>query len=164
LLWDDVRAAEIIPATAKDAFVEGLLDAIVATDPLYSQIVSKVPTRILASPGAVFSNRSVYWGLSDVLLRHPEAVRALLDALIASDRATADNPKEAAALLAGLNGNTADEWLPALTSRPWGVDMPNAEFLQEQQAHADIFAKFKLIPHAIDVTDTVDPTHLSAAA
>ncbi len=66
--------------------------------------------------------------------------------------------------LAGLNGNTADEWLPALTSRPWGIDAPDAEFLREQQAHADIFAKFKLIPHAIDVTDTVDPTHFSAAA
>lgn len=164
LHWSDVRAAEIIPATAKDAFVEGLLDAIVATDPLYTQITSKVPTRILAVPGANFSNRSVYWGRSDILRRHPDAVRALLDALIASDRATADNPKEVAALLAGLNGNTADEWLPALTSRPWGVDRPSDEFLREQQAHADIFAKFKLIPHAIDVTDTVDPTHFSAAA
>ncbi len=100
LHWNDVRAAEIIPATAKDAFVEGLLDAIVATDPLYTQIANKVPVRILASPGAAFSNRSVYWGPSDILRRHPDAVRALLDALIASDRATADNPKEAAALLA----------------------------------------------------------------
>jgi len=72
--WNDVHAAEIIPATAKDAFLEGLLDAIVATDPLYSQIANKVPTRVLAAPGATFSNRSVYWGLSEVLRDQPDAV------------------------------------------------------------------------------------------
>jgi ABC-type nitrate/sulfonate/bicarbonate transport system substrate-binding protein len=164
LRWNDVRAAEIIPATAKDAFLEGLLDAIVATDPLYSQIAGKVPTRVLAAPGAAFSNRSVYWGLSEVLRDRPDAVVALLNALIESDRATAENPREAAALLAGLNGNSADEWLPALTSRPWGVEAPDDGFLAEQQAHADIFAKFGLIPHAIEVADTVDPTHFSTAA
>ncbi|KRQ04359.1 sulfonate transport system substrate-binding protein [Bradyrhizobium sp. USDA 4503] len=164
LRWDEVRAAEIIPATAKDAFVEGLLDAIVATDPLYSQIVKRIPTRILASPGATFSNRSVYWGLSAVLRDRPDLVKLLLDALIDSDRATAENPGEAAALLAGLNGTSAAEWLSALTSRPWGVEAPSQDFLAEQQAHADIFAKFGLIPRAIDVTDTIDPTHFSAAA
>ncbi|MCS3451204.1 MULTISPECIES: ABC transporter substrate-binding protein [Bradyrhizobium] len=162
--WDEVRAAEIIPATAKDAFVDGLLDAIVATDPLYSQIAKRIPTRILASPGAAFSNRSVYWGLSGVLRDRPDLVRILLDALIDSDRATAENPEEAAALLAGLNGNSAAEWLSALTSRPWGVEAPDQDFLAEQQAHADIFAKFGLIQRAIDVTDTIDPTHFSAAA
>jgi ABC-type nitrate/sulfonate/bicarbonate transport system substrate-binding protein len=164
LRWDDVRAADIIPATAKDAFVEGLLDAIVATDPLYSQIANKVPTRLLAAPGKAFSNRSVYWGLSRVLRDRPEAVAALLTALIESDRATAENPHEAAALLSGLNGNSAEEWLPALTSRPWGVEAPDADFLAEQRAHANIFAKFGLIPRAIDVTDTVDPSHFPAAA
>jgi sulfonate transport system substrate-binding protein len=162
--WNDVHAAEIIPATAKDAFLEGLLDAIVATDPLYSQIANKVPTRVLAAPGATFSNRSVYWGLSEVLRDQPDAVVSLLHALMESDRATAENPHEAAALLAGLNGNSAEEWLPALTSRPWRIDAPDAGFLAEQQAHADIFAKFGLIPRSIDVTDTIDPNHFSAAA
>ncbi|WP_342726456.1 ABC transporter substrate-binding protein [Bradyrhizobium sp. B097] len=164
LRWSDVCASEIIPVTAKDAFLEGLLDAIVATDPLYSQIAGKVTTRVLAAPGAAFSNRSVYWGLSEVLRDRPDAVSALLNALIESDRATANNPREAAALLAGLNGSSAEEWLPALMSRPWGVDAPDDGFLAEQQAHANIFAKFGLIPHAIDVTDTVDRTHFSAAA
>jgi ABC-type nitrate/sulfonate/bicarbonate transport system substrate-binding protein len=162
--WNDVHAAEIIPATAKDAFLEGLLDAIVATDPLYSQIAARTPTRLLASPGAAFSNRSVYWGPTKVLREHPDAVGALLDALTESDRTTSENPGEAAALLAGLNGNSADEWFPALTSRPWGVEAPDAGFLAEQQAHANIFAKFGLIPRTIDVTDTVDRNHFPAAA
>jgi ABC-type nitrate/sulfonate/bicarbonate transport system substrate-binding protein len=164
LRWNDVCAAEIIPATAKDAFLEGLLDAIVATDPLYSQIAGKVPVRVLAAPGAAFSNRSVYWGLREVLRDRSDAIRALLNALIESDRTTAEKPREAAALLAGLNGNSAEDWLPALTSRPWGVEAPSAGFLAEQQAHANIFAKFGLIPSSIDVTDTVDPTHFSTAA
>ncbi|MEP9379279.1 ABC transporter substrate-binding protein [Aquabacter sp. CN5-332] len=164
LAWSDVRAAEIIPATAKDAFVAGLLDAIVATDPLYSQIARRVPTRVLASPGAAFSNRSVYWGPTEILRDHPHAVRALLDALIASDEATLRNPHEAAALLDGLNGNSAEEWLLALTSRPWGVAPPDAGFRAEQQLHADIFARFGLIPEAIDVTDTVDASHFPQLA
>jgi sulfonate transport system substrate-binding protein len=162
--WGDVNAAEIIPATAKDAFLEGLLDGIVATDPLYSQIAERVPVRVLASPGAAFSNRSVYWGRQDVLRDQPDVVRALLDALIASDRATVADPDAAAALLAGLNGVAAREWAPALTSRPWGVVAPDAGFLAEQQAHADLFAKFGLIPRSLDVTDTVDASHLSHRA
>jgi ABC-type nitrate/sulfonate/bicarbonate transport system substrate-binding protein len=163
LRWNDVRAAEIIPSTAKDAFLEGLLDAIIATDPLYSQIAAKTPTRLLASPGATFTNRSVYWGLTKTLHEHPDAISALLNALTESDHATSENPRKAAALLAGLNGNSADEWLLALTSRPWGVEAPDKKFLAEQQAHADIFAKFALIPSSIDVTDTIVPNHFSVA-
>eukprot|EP01035_Chromulina_nebulosa_P015402 gene15402-20411_t len=119
LAWRDVRGAEILPATAKDAFIDGLLDAIVATDPLYSQIAGRVETRVLASPGTIFSNRSVYWGISELVQDRDGPVRWLLDALIESDRAVAADPQQAAALLDGLNGNTAAQWLPALTSRPW---------------------------------------------
>ncbi|MDB5617722.1 ABC transporter substrate-binding protein [Tardiphaga sp.] len=163
LAWRDVRAAEILPATAKDAFIDGLLDAIVATDPLYAQIASRVKTRVLASPGTIFSNRSVYWGLSELVEDRAGPVRWLLDALIESDRAVAANPQEAAALLDGLNGNTAAQWLPALTSRPWGVVAPDDAFLHEQQRHADIFTRFGLIPRQIDVTDTVDISHFATA-
>jgi len=161
--WDEVNAAEIIPITARDAFVQGRLDAIVATDPLYSQIASKVFVRVLASPGKAFSNKSVYWGRTDVVSAHSKPVRALLEALIASDAATLANPREAASLLDGLNGNSAVDWLPAITSRPWGVTAPDAAFLAEQQRHADIFARFGLLQRRIDVSPTVDATLLAAA-
>jgi sulfonate transport system substrate-binding protein len=163
LAWRDVRAAEILPATAKDAFIDGLLDAIVATDPLYAQIEGRVQTRLLASPGTIFSNRSVYWGLRELVEDHDGPVRWLLDALIESDRAVATDPQQAATLLDGLNGNTAAQWLPALTSRPWGVEAPDDAFLREQQLHADIFARFGLIPRQIDVSDTVDIRHFASA-
>lgn len=164
IAWGEVNAAEIIPATARDAFVQGKLDAIVATDPLYSKIAARVPLRILAAPGQAFSNRSVYWARRETLRDHPGIVRSLLDALIESDRRTLENPEEAASLLGGLNGNSPQEWLPAITSRPWGVEAPNSEFAAEQQAHADIFAKFGLIPKQIDATPTVNPTFLARAA
>jgi sulfonate transport system substrate-binding protein len=73
------------------------------------------------------------------------------------------DPREAASLLDGLNGNSADEWLPAITSRSWGVSAPDAGFLAEQQQHADIFAKFGLLQRPIDVSPTVDATLLKAA-
>lgn len=160
--WSEVNAAEIIPVTARDAFVQGRLDAIIATDPLYSQIASKVSVRVLASPGSAFSNKSVYWGRTDVVNAQSAQVRALLDALVSSDAATLANPREAAALLDGLNGNSAAEWLPAITSRPWGVSAPDDAFLAEQQHHADIFAKFGLLQRQIDVAPTVDATLLAA--
>ncbi len=162
--WREVNAAEIIPATARDGFIQGRLDAIVATDPLYSKIAARVPVRVLVSPGQAFSNRSVYWARRETLRDHPERVRLLLDALIESDRLTLENPQEAASLLGGLNGNSPEEWLPAITSRPWGVEAPHSEFAAEQQAHADIFAKFGLIPAQIDATPTVNPTFLAKAA
>jgi ABC-type nitrate/sulfonate/bicarbonate transport system substrate-binding protein len=163
LSWADVRAAEIIPATAKDAFLAGFLDAIVATDPLYSQIAQRKPVRILAAPGEAFSNRTVFWGPTVVLKAHRDAVHSLLEALAASDQATAEDPRAAAALLDGVNGNSAEEWLPALASRPWGVFAPGPEFLAEQQVHADLFARFGIIPRQIDVTDTVDGTFFASA-
>jgi sulfonate transport system substrate-binding protein len=163
LHWRDVRAAEILPATAKDAFAAGLLDAIIATDPLYASVEALVPTRVLAAPGHAFSNRSVYWGLTSVLRKHSDAIRALLAALVASDQAIADDPDEASALLAGLNGNTAAQWRPALTARPWGVAPPHRAFVAEQQAHADLFAEFGLIPSRLDVIDTVDNSHFPFA-
>jgi ABC-type nitrate/sulfonate/bicarbonate transport system substrate-binding protein len=164
IAWREVNAAEIIPATARDAFVQNKLDAIVATDPLYSKIATRVPVRVLAAPGQAFSNRSVYWAHRKTLRDHPDIVRSLLDALIESDRLTLENPQEAASLPGWLNGNSPEEWLPAITSRPWGVEVPNSEFADEQQAHANIFAKFGLIPKRIDTTPTVNPTFLAKAA
>lgn len=161
--WKQVNAEEIIPATARDAFVQGWLDAIIATDPLYSKIAAKVPVRVLVPVGGAFSNRSVYWARRDTLREHPPAVRLLLDAIIDSDRRTLENPEEAATLLDGLNGNSAKDWLPAITSRPWGVEAPDAAFVAEQQAHADIFTKFGLIQKRIDAAPTATAAFLAAA-
>jgi hypothetical protein len=44
------------------------------------------------------------------------------------------------------------------------VEAPHSEFAAEQQAHADIFAKFGLIPAPIDATPTINPTFLAKAA
>lgn len=156
MAWHDVLATEIIPATAADAFVEGLLDAIVMTDPLYSRIAAQVGVRVLARPGTEFSNRSVYWAARSVFDEQPDGLRALLDALITSDRAVADDPEEAAALLDGFAGSTAAQWLPALAARPWGVHPPDAGFVEEQRRHASLFTDFRLIDGPIDVTRTVD--------
>lgn len=162
LSWHDVVARDIIPATAADAFIQGLLPAIVATDPLYAKIATTTPVRVLAAPGGTFSNRSVYWGRHDLLRRQPEAVRALLHALVDSDRQVGANPQEAASLLDGLNGWSASDWLKAIQGRNWGVYPPDETFLQEQQDHADLFAHFGLIPAPIDVSDTVDASLLTA--
>ncbi len=155
LNWRDVNAVELLPATAGDALVARLLDAMVTTDPLYSALAAKIPLRVLARPGVNFSNRSVYWGTHDILEQHPEAVKALYEALIISDQATAADPAEAARLLDGVNGNSAGQWLPALKARPWGVTPPDADFLAEQQLHADLFAKYGLLSGARDISDTV---------
>lgn len=153
--WKQVNAVELLPATAKDAFEAGLLDAIVTTDPLFSKIAAKTPVRILAVPGNAFSNRSVYWASHAVLEKNPHAVQALVDAIAASDLETANDPESAARLLDGFGGNTALQWLPALQARPWGIEVPTEAFAAEQQAHADVFAKFGLIPSTLDVRDTV---------
>jgi len=153
--WRNVNAVELLPQTAGDALVAGLLDAMVATDPLYSQLAAKIPLRVLARPGVNFSNRSVYWGTHDILERRPDAVQALYEALIESDLATAADPQEAAVLLDGVNGNSAEQWLPALQARVWGVTPPDAAFLAEQQAHGDLFVKFGRLAQARDIRDTV---------
>ena len=155
LAWDQVNAVELLPATARDAFEAGLIDAIVATDPLLANVEATVPVRLLAQPGQTFTNRSVYWAPQQVVGSHPQAVQALVDAIAESDRLTAADPQAAAHLLDGVNGNSAAQWLPALLARPWGIEVPSTEFAAEQQAHADIFARFGLIPSPLDVGDTV---------
>lgn len=156
MTWRDVLATEIIPATAADAFAHGLLDAIVMTDPLYSRVADRVDVRVLAGPGTGFSNRSVYWATHRAFDEELDALRGLLGALVESDRAVAEDPEQAAGLLDGFAGSTAAQWLPALTSRPWGVHSPDADFLDEQRRHAAVFADFGLIPEPIDVAATVD--------
>ncbi len=153
--WRDVNAVELLPTTAGDALVAGLLDAMVATDPLYSQLASKIPLRVLARPGVNFSNRSVYWGTHDILDRRPDAVQALYEALIVSELATQADPEESARLLDGVNGNSAAQWLATLKARIWGITPPDAAFLAEQQSHGDLFVKFGLLAQARDIRDTV---------
>lgn len=156
LNWKDVNAVDLLPATAVAAFKAGLLDALVVTDPLYSHLAASVELRLLARPGYAFSNRSVYWAPAPTVRDHPQAITALLRAVIDSDRATAACPQQAAQLLDGVNGTRASQWLPVLTARTWGVSAPDAGFLAEQQAHADIFARFGLTTGRWDLHDTVN--------
>ena len=145
LAWDDVAAVNLSVSTAMQAFRNGDLDAWVIDEPTLSKIRSEVDVTVLVATADILSHPSIIWSTRAVTVDQPEAVRILLEALDATDAWIEANPEAAADLLVkGTNRSKADA-LASLTTRRWGLHLPSAEFLAEEERIGELLAQFGLL-------------------
>jgi sulfonate transport system substrate-binding protein len=154
LNWDDVVPLSLGRAAAHQAFVAGDLDAWILDEPVLSRVRADVDVRVLTPTADVLSHPSVFFGTRRVSEEHADALRVLLEALDATDAWISAHPDEAATVLAGTT-REPQEVLGTLTSRPWGLHLPSADFRDESQRAADLLAKFGVLTAAPDVAAAI---------
>ncbi|QVQ52760.1 ABC transporter substrate-binding protein [Spiractinospora alimapuensis] len=152
LRWDSVTVVELATPTAHDALVAGRLDAWVATGPDLERLQSACDVRILAPVTDHFANRSVLWTRHGVLAERAESLADTLARIDASDRRAADDPAEAARVLAEHGpGHDTATWERLVRSRRWGLLPPDHEFVDEQQRDADLLSANGVLHRPVDV-------------
>jgi sulfonate transport system substrate-binding protein len=155
LTWDDITPVRLSVPAALFAFKSSALDAWVIDEPTLSKVRDQLDVRVLVSTADVLSHPSVFFGTRAATEEQPDAVRVLLEALDATDAWIEANPEEAAALLVeGTLRSTADA-LASLTTRPWGLRLPTAEFLQEEERAGALLHHFGVLPSAPQPTAAV---------
>jgi sulfonate transport system substrate-binding protein len=152
LEWIDIVPLDLQDGPAQSALAAGDIDAWVTGNSL---IEEGGLFRLIARTGDLVSNPSVFFARRDFAERNLDLVEAVVRALDDVDHWISGNPGEAAAVLSAAagNGTPLAQLRSDIQHRPWGLIPVGNPFLAEQQAAADLFYRFGLLPRAIDVRE-----------
>ncbi|MEK8031153.1 sulfonate ABC transporter substrate-binding protein [Ideonella sp. DXS29W] len=163
LKYTDVQPVFLPPADARAAFERGAVDAWVIWDPFLAAVEKQTGARILADGRGVVNNYAYYLAERGYAERHPQVIRALFEDTLDRGRWLKGNLKQAAALIAPLQGLDVSVVELSLQRYQFGVVPLTPAVAAEQQKIADAFAELKLIPRPIKIADAVLPWRVARA-
>jgi ABC-type nitrate/sulfonate/bicarbonate transport system substrate-binding protein len=132
------------PADARAAFEKGR-GAWAIWDPFLAAAEKQTGARILADGRGVVNNYAYYLAERSYVEKRPEVIQALFDDVVAQGKWLKANLKQAAAIIAPLQGLDADVVELNLRRYGYGVTHLTDAVIAEQQKIADTFYDLKLI-------------------
>ena len=156
LKLSDIQPVYLAPADGRAAFESKNVDAWVIWDPFQAAAEKATGARVLAdgTPGVV-SNYQYYLGERGFVTRNPKVIEVLFEDSVAQGIWLKKNLRQAAELIAPLQGLPVDVVELALRRYEFNVKPITPEVAADQQKIADTFFQLKLIPKAIRVSDAV---------
>ncbi|MGZ5872052.1 MAG: aliphatic sulfonate ABC transporter substrate-binding protein [Bradyrhizobium sp.] len=155
LAWSDITPAPLAPADATAAFARGAVDAWSIWDPYLALAELNEHARVIAFDKDVHKPNAFYIAGSHFVEKYPSLV-AKLNAVFASEGQWADTHHEevakAQAEATGVDIAAIRRFVDRSNYRVVPVD---DEVIKSQQAVADRFVRFGLIPKSVNVSDIV---------
>jgi sulfonate transport system substrate-binding protein len=153
LAWSDITPAPLAPADATAAFAKGAVDAWSIWDPYLALAELNEHARVIAFDKDVHKPNAFYIAGTDFVEKYPSLV-AKLNAVFASEGQWADTHHEevakAQAEATGVDIAAIRRFVDRSNYRVVPVD---DEVIKSQQAVAERFARFGLIPKPVNVSD-----------
>jgi sulfonate transport system substrate-binding protein len=155
LAWSDITPAPLAPADATAAFAKGAVDAWSIWDPYLALAELNEHARVIAFDKDVHKPNAFYIAGTDFVEKYPSLV-AKLNAVFASEGQWADTHHEevakAQAEATGVDIAAIRRFVDRSNYRVVPID---DEVIKSQQAVAERFARFGLIPKPVNVSDIV---------
>ncbi|WP_436126415.1 sulfonate ABC transporter substrate-binding protein [Acidovorax sp. LjRoot117] len=156
LKLSDITPVYLAPADGRAAFESKNVDAWVIWDPFQAAAEKATGARVLADgTGGVVNNYQYYLGARDFVTKNPKVIAALFEDSVAQGIWLKKNLRQAAELIAPLQGLPVDVVELALQRYEFNVKPITPAVAADQQKIADTFFELKLIPKAIKVSDAV---------
>lgn len=155
LKYADIQPVFLPPADARAAFEKGAVDAWAIWDPFLSAAEKQVGARQLTDGRGTANNFQYYLAERNYVQQNPKIIQALFDDLAEQARGIKGNIKQAATVIAPLQGLDTEIVESALNRYQFGVVPLTPEVAAEQQKIADTFYELKLIPKAIKISDAL---------
>ncbi|MFO1337662.1 MAG: sulfonate ABC transporter substrate-binding protein [Burkholderiaceae bacterium] len=155
LKYADIQPVFLPPADARAAFERGAVDAWVIWDPFLAAVEKQTGARILADGRGVVNNYAYYLAERGYAERYPQVIRTLFEDTVERGQWLKGNLKQAAALIAPLQGLDPAVVELSLQRYEFGVVPLTPAVAAEQQKIADVFAELKLIPKTIRIADAL---------
>ena len=152
----DIQPIYLAPADGRAAFESKNVDAWVIWDPFQAAAEKATGARVLAdgTPGVVH-NYQYYLGARTFVGQNPQVIEALFADSVEQGIWLKKNLRQAAELIAPLQGLPVDVVELALQRYEFNVKPITPEVAADQQKIADTFFALKLIPKAIRVHEAV---------
>jgi len=164
LKYADIQPVFLAPADARAAIEKGAVDAWAIWDPFLSAAEKQLGVRQLADGrGGVANNYLYYLGERRFAERRPDVIKALFEDSAEQGQWIKSNLKQAAAIVAPIQGLDAEIVESALRRYQFGVAPVTDAIASEQQKIADVFFELKLIPKTIRIADALKPAVKVAA-
>lgn len=156
LKFSDIQPIYLAPADGRAAFESKNVDAWVIWDPFQAAAEKATGARVLAdgTPGVVH-NYQYYLGARSFVGQNPKVIEALFADSVERGIWLKKNLRQAAELIAPLQGLPVDVVELALQRYEFNVKPITPEVAADQQKIADTFFELKLIPKAIKVQEAV---------
>jgi sulfonate transport system substrate-binding protein len=156
LKFSDIQPVYLAPADGRAAFESRNVDAWVIWDPFQAAAEKATGARVLAdgTPNVV-NNYQFYLGERGFVTKNPRVIEALFEDSVAQGIWLKKNLRQAAELIAPLQGLAVDVVELALQRYEFNVKPITAAVSDDQQKIADTFFDLKLIPKSIKVSDAV---------
>jgi sulfonate transport system substrate-binding protein len=159
LKYTDIQPVFLPPADARAAFEKGAVDAWAIWDPFLSAAEKQIGVRQLADGrGGVANNYQYYLGERGFVERRADVIKALFEDSIEQGRWIKANLKQAAAIIAPVQGLDNDVVESALRRYQFSVAPVTDAIASEQQKIADVFFDLKLIPKTVRIADALKPS------
>jgi sulfonate transport system substrate-binding protein len=156
LKFSDVQAVYLAPADGRAAFESKNVDAWVIWDPFQAAAEKATGARVLADgTGGVVNNYQYYLGARHFVTKNPKVIEALFEDSVAQGIWLKKNLRQAAELIAPLQGLPVEVVELALQRYEFNVKPITPAVAADQQKIADTFFDLKLIPKAIKVSEAV---------
>lgn len=149
----DVTPVYLPPADARAAFESQAVDAWVIWDPYTAAAEKQIGARTIADATGVASNHQFYLGERGYVEKNPQVIRALFEDSAHKGAWVKAHVREAAELIAPLQGLPLDVVEASLRRYEFNVKPLTPQVVAEQQKIADTFAELKLIPKPIAVRE-----------
>jgi sulfonate transport system substrate-binding protein len=153
LKLSDIQPVYLPPADARAAFESGNVDAWVIWDPFAAAAEQAIGARVLANGKGVVNNYQYYLAERRFVAKNPEVIQMLFDDAVERGQWLKANVKQAAGLIAPLQGLPVEVVELSLRRYAFNVKAVPDSVLADQQKLADTFFDLKLIPKAIAVRD-----------
>lgn len=156
LKFTDVQAVYLAPADGRAAFESKNVDAWVIWDPFQAAAEKATGARVLAdgTPDVV-NNYQYYLGERNFVGKNPKVIDALFEDSVEQGIWLKKNLRQAAEIIAPLQGLPVDVVELALRRYEFNVKPITPAVAAEQQQIADTFYALKLIPKPIKVSEAV---------
>ena len=164
LKYADIQPVFLPPADARAAFERGAVDAWAIWDPFLAAVEKQSGARILVDGRGVVNNYAFYLAERGYAEKYPQVLRALFDDTVEQAQWLKANPRQAAAVIAPLQGLAPEVVELSLQRYQFGVKPLTAEVAAEQQKLADAFLGLGLIPKPIRIVDALPGTAQTALA
>ncbi|WP_083259142.1 sulfonate ABC transporter substrate-binding protein [Variovorax boronicumulans] len=156
LKLSDIQPVYLAPADGRAAFESKNVDAWVIWDPFQAAAEKATGARVLADGAPdVVNNYQYYLGERGFVKKHPQVIDALFADSVEQGIWLKKNLRQAAELIAPLQGLPVEVVELALRRYEFNVKPITAAVAADQQQIADTFYALKLIPKPIKVSDAV---------
>lgn len=155
LRYRDIQPVYLTPADGRAAFERGSVDAWVIWDPYLAAAQQQLQARVLRDGRNLVDNNQFYLASRDYAQKYPQRIAALVSEIRSVGTWAQANPAEVARQTAPLVGLSAPVVEVAVRRQGFGAGFITPQVIAAQQRIADAFAREKLIPKPLKVSQAV---------